>query len=119
MIFKQTNIKIKSTYEFKNQDFTIRFNLTTTRKTSTDERTTHLNWITVEHDKRKFTYKPDVDVRELTDDTERFAYAYARIDDSGKVLTSIYPAIYQAIMNASVKLEKPIPMQDSVSSRKN
>lgn len=118
MIFRQTNLKTKATYEFKNQDFEIKFNLTTTRDPIKDTTTTNLNWITVKHDKQKFTYKPDINVRELTDDLDKFIYAYAYITDSGKVLTSIYSDIYQAIQNAAKKLEKPIPMRDSVSSNK-
>lgn len=109
MTFKQESCVIKAVYEFKNADFHIRFQIIT-NKTQTK-----LRWLEIKHDKSTFTYKPDENVKNLPKDAKTFAFAYARVTDSGKVLTSTWPLIYNAIQNASKKLEKPTPSNDYVS----
>lgn len=109
MTFKQESCTIKTIYKFRNKDFTIRFQLVT------KDTNTRLRWLEIDHDKGHFTYKVDEDVRDLPKSTETFAFAYAREGDSGKVLTSIWPKVYNVIQNAARKLEKPIPSNDYVS----
>lgn len=109
MTFRQESCTIKTIYKFRNKDFTIRFQLVT------KDASTKLRWLEIDHDKGHFTYKVDENVKDLPRNTETFSFAYAREGDSGKVLTSIWPKVYNVIQNAARKLEKPIPSNDYVS----